>query len=228
MKATIPTVATYAVVLCSLALTANTLHTEYRRRHPPPTAPWKTIGDSRALASTGNRIGTQNPRTTVVVFSDYECPACLYLDTQLRAIEREYPSVGIVYHNFPLPFHEHARAAALAAQCAASQGRFAEYHSRLFDDHGMLGKERWTSVAAALHVSDTVAFNDCLRGPAAASAIDADINAGTKLGIYATPTIIVGKEMYLGTPLDLKDIIERHLAANQADTKGGAAVATGT
>ena len=37
--------------------------------------------------------------------------------------------VKLVYRDYPLPFHENARPAAEAANCANAQGKFWEYHA---------------------------------------------------------------------------------------------------
>jgi protein-disulfide isomerase len=45
----------------------------------------------------------------------------------------DYPTeVAVVFHHFPLNGHRFARAAALAGDCAAAQGRFAEMKEQLF------------------------------------------------------------------------------------------------
>ena len=214
------TFAAYSVVICAIALTANTGYRVYEQHHRPPTRPWKTGSQWRGLSATGNRVGSQHSITTIVVFSDYECPACLALERQLRDIRERYgSSVSIVYRDFPLPFHEHARSAAIASQCAAEQGRFAAYHDRLFDDFGTLGQKSLIATAATVHVSDTTMFDRCLHDPRTEAAVDVDVNTGKRLGVYATPTVIIGADAYLGVPVDLMQIVERQIQSDQPNRK---------
>ena len=68
----------------------------------------------------------------LVVYSDFQCPACAVAAPVLSALAEE-GSVTLVYRYFPLvSIHSNAEAAAEAAQAAAQQGRFWEFHDALF------------------------------------------------------------------------------------------------
>jgi protein-disulfide isomerase len=43
--------------------------------------------------------------------------------------------------------------------------------------------------------------------------VDADVEAGNRLGVIGTPTLLINGEQYLGIPRGLDRIIRRHLAA---------------
>jgi protein-disulfide isomerase len=105
---------------------------------------------------------------------------------------------AIVYRNFPLPTHVFAREAALASECAARQGRFREMHELLFDASDSFGLAGWRSFAERANVSDLASFEDCLRDPASGAAVDRDIDAGERLGVRGTPTILVNGYRYRG------------------------------
>ena len=47
---------------------------------------------------------------------------------------------GIVFRNFPLTVHEHAREASLAAEAAGIQGRFWEMHDMLYREQAAWSK----------------------------------------------------------------------------------------
>src|SRR5690242_12698276 len=65
----------------------------------------------------------ERPLVTMVAFVDYECPYCAKSDATIAALRETYGSdLGVVVANKPLPMHEHAREAALAALAAAEQG----------------------------------------------------------------------------------------------------------
>jgi len=79
-------------------------------------------------------LGKTDAKVTIVEFSDFECPFCIRAFPTVQQIEKEYPNdVKIVYKQFPLTsIHPHAQTAAEASMCAAEQGKFWEYHDRLF------------------------------------------------------------------------------------------------
>ncbi|OGK14260.1 hypothetical protein A2861_01820 [Candidatus Roizmanbacteria bacterium RIFCSPHIGHO2_01_FULL_38_15] len=78
--------------------------------------------------------GKADAKVTIVEFSDFECPFCIRAFPTVKQIQKEYPNdVKIVYKHFPLTsIHPHAQAAAEASMCAAEQGKFWEYHDKLF------------------------------------------------------------------------------------------------
>ncbi len=89
-----------------------------------------TIDDDPAL-------GSANAPVTMIVFSDYECPYCRsWMQTTFPSIKTNYIDTGkvlFVYRDFPLTsLHPGAQPAALAADCANAQGKFWEYHDKIF------------------------------------------------------------------------------------------------
>lgn len=85
------------------------------------------------VAATGPTRGPEDAKVTIVAFSEFQCPACQSGDEVMRQIATRFPQdVRIVYRNFPLDFHKDAPLAAEAALAAAAQGKYLEYHDRLF------------------------------------------------------------------------------------------------
>ena len=78
--------------------------------------------------------GNQNAKVTIVEFSDFECPYCARAFPTVQQILKEYPNdVKFVYKHLPLNnIHPKAQKAAEAAACAQDQGKFWEYHDKLF------------------------------------------------------------------------------------------------
>jgi protein-disulfide isomerase len=207
------TVATGVFLLCAVAMTANSTRTMYERSKRPATAPWDSVSQWQQYAARGHRIGRRDAATTIVVFGDYQCPACKTLEQRLRAFRSGRESdVAVVFRHFPLPFHRYARDAALAAECAARQDRFAPYHEQLYDKAAALGQVSWVSIAATAGVPDTGAFTRCLKDSSVVATVNVDIADGTRLGVSATPTLLVDGEEYVGVPWDLSDIIAHHVA----------------
>ena len=81
----------------------------------------------------GHSLGPENAPVTLEEFGDYQCPPCAKVSGFLNAMEKEFqPNLKIVFRNFPLPVHSHARQAALVAEAAGLQGKFWEMHDLLY------------------------------------------------------------------------------------------------
>jgi protein-disulfide isomerase len=79
--------------------------------------------------------GNPDASVTLEEFGDFECPSCKNLATFLDQLVKEYhPRVRLIFRNFPLPMHQIANDAALAAEAAALQGRYWEMHGKLFQE----------------------------------------------------------------------------------------------
>jgi protein-disulfide isomerase len=76
---------------------------------------------------------------TVVEFSDFQCPYCATVQTTLATVLPEYgTNARVVFKNYPLTFHSHARTTAIAAECAHAQGRFWQFHDLVFEGRSAL------------------------------------------------------------------------------------------
>lgn len=82
--------------------------------------------------------GSANAKITLVEYSDFECPFCQRAYGTVKQILKTYASdLRFVYKHYPLTqIHPHAQKAAEAANCAAQQGKFWDYHDKLFEVQG--------------------------------------------------------------------------------------------
>lgn len=92
--------------------------------------------DGAAKYRVGNVLGANDARTTLVLFNDYQCPACRDLDARLDTLLHE-GLVRVYYRHFPLSSHPHAKTAAIAAECAGRQGAFREIPQATFRTAGL-------------------------------------------------------------------------------------------
>ncbi|MEK7517889.1 MAG: thioredoxin domain-containing protein [Patescibacteria group bacterium] len=85
-------------------------------------------------------LGDKNARVTIVEFSDFECPFCRrYFTDTYPQLKKEYIDTGKVvmyYRHYPLPFHPLAQPFAIASECANEQGKFWEFHDKIFKEQG--------------------------------------------------------------------------------------------
>src|SRR6185369_14054253 len=90
----------------------------------------------------GASFGPANAKVTVVEFSDFQCPYCSRAATVVDQIKEKYSTrVRFVFRQFPLPMHENARGAAEASLAANAQGKFWEFHTKMFQNQGKLTRD---------------------------------------------------------------------------------------
>jgi protein-disulfide isomerase len=199
------------LTLCVIVITAAVVRREF---FPPaavaaagrPVLP-SHVADWRRYAEVGTVLGPASARLTVTEFSDFQCPACRQFAGELRSLRERYPGqIRVVYRHFPLTgLHLHAFAAALAAECAADQGRFEAFHDRVFRAQDSLGMGLSLSrIAADAQVADTAAFGRCLRDSVHVARVRADMDAGNRLGIQGTPTILFNDILVTGSPSEAR------------------------
>ena len=155
---------------------------------------------ARAEDSSSCVGGTASAPIKIEVFSDYQCPACkqFYLNT-MRMVLPEYADSGkacVIYREFPLQMHSHARLAARYGHAAKRVGirQWGQVTDALF-----LNQETWAQtgdvesvVAKVLSKADLDAVHKQLQNTAALdAAIDADVNLGISRAVNSTPTFFV-------------------------------------
>ncbi len=179
--------------------------------------PQTTQETQRYEVVTGNgpSLGPADAPVTIIEFSDYECPYCRKWFTEAwPQIQKTYAGkVRLVYRDFPLSFHANSQSAALAARCAADQGKYWEYHDLLFSG-AALGLDTYTSFANQLKF-DMTQFQDCIRSQKYANDVQADFQYGSSLGVTGTPTFFIDGIPLVGAqPFSaFKTIIDRELAS---------------
>jgi len=79
--------------------------------------------------------GSSEAGVVLIEYSDFQCPACAYYAPVVNQLSNVFPEdLLIVYRHFPLQsIHSNAKGAAVAAEAAALQGKFWEYHDILFE-----------------------------------------------------------------------------------------------
>jgi len=156
------------VLWCALALSAiGTTVALARGRfgplaEPDPMSQPRFVRGGARLAEAGHVLGPLNASVRIVEFADFECPACRALQRTLRELRKRHPgTVAVIYRHYPLAGHFLAMPAAVAAECAAVQGRFESYADLLFEKQDSLNALSWSALAASAGVSDTARFETC-------------------------------------------------------------------
>ena len=143
-------------------------------------------------------LGTRNELVVVNVFSDFQCPVCTRAADPIKQLAIDFPGkVRVVFRNNPLAMHGRARAAARAAASAGRQGKFWEYHDRLFANQSGLDDASLRRIAQDLGLNLDKWEEDC-ADPQLDERITEEAASVVKLGAPGTPGIFVNGIRSLG------------------------------
>jgi hypothetical protein len=102
-------------------------------KEPPVIAQNVSVDDDPSRGATTAPV-------TVVMFSDFQCPACSRTHPVLKSVISEFgDKVRFVVRDYPLEsIHENAFTAAMAANAAGAQGKYFEYIDLLYRNQSAL------------------------------------------------------------------------------------------
>ncbi len=119
-------ISTMLLVLSAVTITGLVVR---RELFPPqPVLEASFYSDWKELTTAGNHLGEAGAAVQMVVFYDYQCPFCRSVEPTIEQLRAKYQrQLAVTCRHFPLEvIHPEARYAALAVECGADQGRFAE------------------------------------------------------------------------------------------------------
>jgi protein-disulfide isomerase len=160
-------------------------------------------------------FGPENAKVQIVEFSDFECPFCSRAAAAVHQIREKFPKdVRLVFRQFPLDMHKNARPAAVASLEADAQGKFWQFHDKLFENQSQLQREALERHAQAVGL-DMAKFKKALDENTHSAAVDRDLKLGEGVRVNGTPTMFLnGKRVE--NPTDIAAIsamIEAELKA---------------
>jgi protein-disulfide isomerase len=170
----------------------------------------KNIPESQRLsaktgADSAHIRGNPDAPVTLEEFGDFQCPPCGQFAGFVHELLKEYDSkLRIVFRNFPLPAHKHAREAAQAAEAAGLQGKFWEMYDTLYREqslwsHASDARGLFESYAGAIGLN-VDQFKKDMDSDKVRERIDADHALADFLGVKVTPALFINNR-----PLDPKD-----------------------
>ncbi len=187
---------------------------------PAPPAPAPVEAPKTAETSTN-----ADAKIEIIEFSDFECPFCSRVNPSLAKIKEELKKeVVVTFMHQPLPFHQNAKRAAIASEAARRQGKFQEFHDKLFENQKALTAEDLLKFATELKL-DVEKYKADIADPTLAKKVDRDQAIANAVGATGTPAFFInGKNIKGAQPYEkFKEIIDVELAeANKAGKKGEA------
>jgi protein-disulfide isomerase len=181
-----------------------------RPGRPDPSKVYKVdIGDAPAK-------GPRTAKVKIVEWSDFQCPFCGRAGPTLEQVQKEYgEQVQIVFKHLPLSMHKKAPGAHAAAEAASRQGKFWEFHDKLFANQRQLDDATYLKYAEELGL-DIPKFKADSASPAVKARIAEDMAQASKLGVTGTPAFFVNGRFLSGAqPFPaFKTVIDEALAKN--------------
>lgn len=171
----------------------------------------------------GTTMGNPDAPVTIQAWEDFLCPACRQwtaeIEPQLIEDHIKTGNVRLEFHQFPLSSHAPgSNMAAMASLCAADQGEFWTYHTRLFraQDQGQAGFtiDALTRYADELGL-DSRALLQCMSSQQYRDQVAASANQALTMGLNATPSVLINGTR-MANPFDYNEmnaLIEQELAA---------------
>jgi protein-disulfide isomerase len=105
-------------------------------------------------------------------------------------IEKYPQQVRLVFKNFPLRNHKFARQAAAAALAAHQQGKFWEFHDRIFAAYRALNEDKIKEIRDGLNLNK-IDFESQRKAPQIIKQIRDDVGLANDIGVRGTPAVFV-------------------------------------
>lgn len=165
-------------------------------------APTGAAGTRARVPTTGAAArGGREPLVTIVEFTDFQCPFCARVGPTMQRLLDEFPDdLRIVVRHNPLPFHNNARPAAMAAaEAQAQQGDagFFRMHDLLFANQQALERPDLERYAQELRL-DLPRFRRALDQSTHAARIDQDAAEAARVNATGTPGFLVNGRLLMG------------------------------
>jgi protein-disulfide isomerase len=168
----------------------------------PSTVPQPAASTGVPGADPPHTLGSPNAPARLEEFGDFQCPPCGVFHPILQQMRNEFgDKLQITFREFPLtPAHQHAQAAASAAEAASVQGKFWEMHDLIYE-HQNDWKDKFDVRPIFEGYAQQIGLNlerykrDVTSEPVA-QRIFLDQKRGQSLGVKGTPTVFLnGREV---------------------------------
>ena len=178
-------------------------------------------------------LGDKDAPVEIIEFSDFQCPFCrkFWTETfdQLKTNYIDTGKVKLVYRDFPLEsLHPMAQKSAEAAECADDQGKFWEYHDKMYGEQNIIdsgsveGPVKGTAQYTVDDLKkwakdiglDSSEFDACLDDGKYEDEVNKDFQDGGSAGVQGTPSFFInGKQLSGAQPYSaFQAAIESELA----------------
>ncbi len=143
-------------------------------------------------------LGSPDAPITMIEFGDYQCTNChRYFTNTEHMILKDYVETGkvkIIFIDFPF-IGPDSITAAQAAHCANDQGKYWEYHDKVYsnwngENTGWAITDNLKKFASNIGLDQKI-FGQCLDGKKYERMVKDNYDIGTQLGVSGTPTFFI-------------------------------------
>jgi protein-disulfide isomerase len=140
------------------------------------------------VGPTDHSLGADHAPVVLVEYGDFECPNCKQAAPAVEIVlQRFEEQVRFVFRHYPLvDVHPHAFAAAEAAECAGSQGKFWEMHAQLFGHQTHLDRKHLLRYGDDLGL-DMARYTAELDDEVYRQRVLEHLDSGKRSGVRGTP-----------------------------------------
>lgn len=151
------------------------------------------------IAESDHVRGSASNPVTIVVYADFQCPACATENTTMTQL---WPNIRdkahLIFRHFPITAaHPHTWTASLYAEAAGRQGKFWEMHDYLFATQAIwsslpsfAAEEEFESYALALNL-DMDQMKLDMESDELIRKVRNDQRSGNSSGVMSTPAVFV-------------------------------------
>jgi protein-disulfide isomerase len=197
---------------------------------PTPARPARPTEDPRAVyrvpVDDTPLKGPADALVTIVESSDFECPFCKRAVPTLKQLEEAFPGkLRFAFRHNPLPFHQKALPAAIAAEEARAQGGDAKFwamHDKLFEITPALDAASLVQAGKDLAL-DAAKLEQALSTSRHRERVERDQRLVQSVGAPATPTFFInGRKLAGAQPFEaFRAVVEEELRKAEALVKSG-------
>lgn len=206
-RSTLIAVAIAAAIVAVVVIVVVTITNNGSTTTLPGPAPASALADDSHVLDAGDSA-------VLVEFLDFECPACAAFEPHVDALRSEFDGrLTYAVRYFPLPGHPNSVNAAIAVEAAARQDRFEPMAGLLFERQA-----EWAGVPSSQAPLfreyaeelglDLERYDADVADPAVLERIEADVAAGTALGVQSTPSFFLDDhKLELQRFEDLREVV---------------------
>jgi len=171
---------------------------------------------AKSPATGGASLGADADKAyaTVIIFSDFQCPVCRRSADPVKQLAADFPGeVRVVFRHNALAMHGRAEPAALAAVAAQKQGKFWQYHDKLFANQGAMGDADLEKYAKELGL-DVDKWKKDKEDPATKARVAEERGWADTMEAQGTPSFFVNgiKQVGWGSYLAIRAQAEKQIA----------------
>lgn len=202
-----------AIILAGVIVAGALLYSNLRK-NPLPARPAGGLdkegkgevgGDFLKIQKADFVLGSPAAKVAIIEYGDFQCPFCgRFFQTTEKQILEAYVKTGkaaFLWRDFAFLGEESFRAAQ-ASRCAGEQGKFWDYHDKLFnsqngENKGAFADTNLKSFATAFGL-DQNKFNSCFDSGKYKKAVEDSTAGGQSVGVSGTPATFVNGRLISG------------------------------